>query len=185
MKNYLVTLVTAILLFIGQRVFAQVNDPKLQIFVSTGIELQDLHWSISGNTNGANPNILSELKWTKVKGTVTAADVSWKFWRRFSFVGGYSRAFTYSGLVNDIDYSGDNRTNPVYTGNFHNDKGFTDAWYLGGGYLLVNSSKFRMTPAAGYGTNRQYLYITDPSGQFPGLNSSYITSWRGPFLKNK
>ncbi|WP_428328296.1 hypothetical protein [Mucilaginibacter sp.] len=163
--------------------YAQGIENKLQLSLSTGRQQEDLRWSIAGNTNGQSPNVLSELKWKTVKGRNYNASAQWNAWHRFFVWADYSRLNVTSGKVNDMDYSGDNRTSPVYQQNFIDNKGYADAWHTGIGYAVINKYLLSLVPYIGYGISRQSLYILDGSGQFPGLNSSYQTNWKGPFIK--
>ncbi len=162
---------------------AQHIDQKLQLSFSTGYQREDFHWSIAGNTNGQNPNVLSELKWKNVSGEDYSAALQWNFWRNITLFAAYSRQNIRSGTVNDMDYNADNRTQPVYTGNFSDNKGNITAWSAGAGYMLFNNRLFSLIPFVGYGNSAQYLYLVDLSGQFPDLNSTYEAHWNGPFIK--
>ncbi|MDF2431745.1 MAG: hypothetical protein JWP44_1376 [Mucilaginibacter sp.] len=162
---------------------AQDIEKKLQLSLSTGSQKEDFHWSIAGNSNGQNPNVFSELKWKNISGQNYNAAVQWNAWRRFSLFAGYNRLSVTSGSVNDMDYQGDNRTSPTYTGNFSDNKGNTSSWSAGAGYVIFNNKLFSLVPYAGYGGNVQNLYLVDLTGQFPGLNSSYFAHWNGPFIK--
>jgi Protochlamydia outer membrane protein len=158
-------------------------EQKAQLSFSSGKQQENFNWSIAGNQNGQSPNILSELKWKDVSGTAYSGSVKWNFWKRFSIYGSYSRVDVHSGSVNDMDYAADNRTQPVYTENFSDNNGYTSQWLAGAGYVVFNNKLFSLIPYVGYGTSQQNLYIIDLTGQFPGLNSSYFTSWKGAFAK--
>jgi|SRR6185437_11935101 len=162
---------------------AQDIDKKVQASFSVGRQLEDFHWSIAGNGNGANPNVLSELKWKNVSGRAYSASLQWNIWRKISFFADYGRVAVNSGAVNDVDYGGDNRTKPIYTGNFSDNKGYTDSWSVGAGYIFFNTRLFSLAPYAGYTKNDQYLYLVDLTGQLRNLNSSYLAGWKGAFLK--
>jgi Protochlamydia outer membrane protein len=163
---------------------AQDIEQKTQLSFSAGKQQQqNFNWSIAGNQNGESPNVLSELKWKDVSGTAYSASLQWNFWHRFAVMGSYNRVDVHSGSVNDMDYGADNRTQPVYTGNFSDNKGYTTSWLAGAGYVIFNNKLFSLIPYAGYSNSVQNLYIVDLSGQFPTLNSSYFTSWKGPFVK--
>jgi hypothetical protein len=168
--------------FISQ-VCAQDIEQKAQLSFSAGKQQENFNWSIAGNQNGQSPNILSELKWKDVSGTAYSGSLQWNFWKRFSVYGSYNKVDVHSGSVNDMDYGADSRTQPVYTGNFSDNKGYNSQWLAGMGYVVFNNKLFSLIPYVGYGTSQQNLYIIDLTGQFPGLNSSYFTSWKGPFLK--
>ncbi len=164
---------------------AQDIQQKLQLSVSAGRQVEDFNWSIAGNISGQSPNVLSELKWKNVGGFGYSAALQWNFWRKLVLTGGYTRVAVSSGNVSDIDYTADNRTQPNYNQNFSDNKGYTSAWFAGAGYALINNNRLSLTPFAGYGGNRQSLYIVDLTGQFPDLNSSYDAQWKGPFLEVK
>jgi hypothetical protein len=163
--------------------YGQALEKKLELSLSTGHQQEDFHWDIAGNINGRNPNVLSELKCKKISGQDYSAILQWNIWRRFSLSGAYRRVNVRSGSVSDTDYAGDNRTQPTYQENFSDNKGSTTVWGAGAGYIIFNNNLFTLIPYAGYGINKQSLYIVDNSGRFPGLNSSYDTRWNGPFVK--
>jgi hypothetical protein len=165
------------------KVNAQDVEPKLQLSLSSGYHRENFHWSIAGNTNGQNPNIYSELKWKDVGGTAYNASLQYNVWKQVILYGSYSRVSVTSGSVSDIDYSQDNRTDPVYNESFSDNKGSTSAWTAGIGYRLFNNNFFSLTPYIGYTGNIQNLDIVDKTGQFPGLNSSYQANWKGGFVK--
>jgi len=163
--------------------YAQDIEQKLKLALSTGRQQENFNWSIAGNSSGQSPNILSELKWKNVSGQNYAASVQWNLWRRFSIFADYNRTSVTSGSVSDMDYSMDNRMAPTYSETFSDNKGYTDGWSLGAGYVIFNKPVFSLVPYIGYGNNAQYLYIVDLTGRFPGLNSSYHTQWKGPLIK--
>ncbi|AMR30788.1 hypothetical protein A0256_04795 [Mucilaginibacter sp. PAMC 26640] len=162
---------------------AQPLQKKLEISVVTGYERQGLNWSIAGNQNGQSPNIYSELQWKKVSGQSVSASLQWNFWNKLVLMGDYSRIFIRSGTVTDNDYNGDNRTDPAYNQLFDADRGFTRELRAGLGYRLVNTDKLSLTSYLGYGASKQSLHLLDRSGQFPDLNSTYETNWKGPYVK--
>ncbi|SHN34398.1 hypothetical protein [Mucilaginibacter sp. OK098] len=174
----------ALIIIFGIRAgYGQDLEKKLQLSLSTGRQQEDFHWDIAGNINGQSPNVLSELKWKNVSGQNYSGALQWNFWRRFSLLGEYNRVNVRSGSVSDMDYAGDNRTQPTYQENFSDNKGSVSAWNAGAGYVIFNNNLFSLIPYIGYGASTQSLYIVDLTGQFPGLNSSYNTRWKGPFIK--
>ena len=163
--------------------YGQDLEKKLQVSVSVGAQEESLNWSIAGNSSGQNPNVLSELKWKNVASFNFSGELRWNVWNRVMIYGSYNRSRITSGDVSDIDYAGDNRTQSTYNQSFTDNKGNTNAWYAGAGYMIFNNSRFSLTPYVGYGINKQSFYILDNTGQFPDLNSSYFTRWKGPFIK--
>ncbi|NCD70780.1 hypothetical protein [Mucilaginibacter agri] len=162
--------------------FAQNND-RVKVYFGSGYQNENFHWSIAGNLQGQNPNVYSELKWRDLKGTLLTANINANVWGALYVTGGYSRSFIHSGKVNDTDYSGDNRTNPVYNQNFDDNKGYSDYWNVGLAYQLFKHSKLSLRPEAGYAQSRQFLYLLDLSGLYRNLNSTYATKWKGPYIK--
>jgi hypothetical protein len=171
-------------LMIGARsLYAQSGENKIQFDITDGYQRENFHWSIAGNSSGQSPNVFSELKWMKLGGQSIDASLQWNVYQKFVFYAGYTRQFITSGTVNDSDYSGDNRTNATYNETFNAGKGYTQGWAIGAGYKLINSDLFSLRPYAGYSDNRQSLYLYDNGNRFPGLNSSYETTWKGAFIK--
>ena len=162
---------------------AQESEKKIFIRLLSGYEQQNLHWSIAGNSNGTTPNVLSELKWKNIRSIAFGTDITWNIWKQVTILSSYERAETINGVVNDMDYAGDNRTNPTYQGDFSSNKGFSDALSFGIGYKLFQKKRFVLSPAIGYGFSRQSLFITDQQNQSLGLNSTYATNLKGVFAK--
>ncbi len=181
MNKFLIFFLT--LLFGLHFVYAQDIEKKIQLSLSAGQQQEDFHWSIAGNSSGQNPNILSELKWENVSGLNYAAALKWNVWKKLSLYADYNRQFIKSGSVNDMDYNGDNHTAPIYMGNFSDNKGYTNSFNSGVGYILFNNNLFSLIPYIGYAVSTQSLYLVDLTGQFPTLNSTYQANWKGPFIK--
>ncbi|AYL98159.1 hypothetical protein [Mucilaginibacter celer] len=172
-----------LLMISSARLFAQTADKKVQIDITDGYQRENFRWSIAGNSSGQNPNVFSELKWTKLGGQSLAASLQWNVYQKFVFYGYYTRQFITSGTVNDSDYSGDNRSGNTYNETFDAGKGHTQGWFVGAGYQLINNNLFRLTPYAGYSDNKQSLFLYGSANRFPNLNSSYSTDWKGVFIK--
>ncbi|WP_426670438.1 hypothetical protein ACPPVU_04160 [Mucilaginibacter sp. McL0603] len=169
----------------GGIVRAQNGEPKIQLSAATGYQNENFHWSIAGNVNGQNPNIYSELKWKAIKGPLYSLALQWNVWDHFLLLADYDKSFIRSGTSNDTDYSGDNRTGPVYNQSFDSNKGSTSAWSTGVGYLLFKNKLWSLSPYLGYGINYQTYYLLGNEGDFGQLNTSYKTQWQGLFFKIK
>ncbi len=163
--------------------YGQAKPQKLSLSLTTGYSQQDLKWSIAGNIAGKNPNVYSELQWTKVGGQSVAAALDWNIWGKLLLAANYSHVYIRSGTVTDNDYNGDNRTNMVYNQRFNADKGYSRDWSASAGYKLIENAKFNLSANAGYGISTQSLYILDRTGNFPDLNSTYKANWKGPFIR--
>ena len=173
----MVKLFLLLILFGIHTCMAQNLPDKLQLTVTTGYRQDDLRWSIAGNANGQDPNVLSELKWKNAAGPVTGLHVQYRFFNHWLLEGNYERSFILSGKVADTDYGGNNRTNSVYAQQFKANKGGADNWQAGLGYQFRITNIFSITPSAGYGNFHQSLYLTG----ITDLNSSYKTTWHGPY----
>lgn len=172
-----------LLMISAARLLAQSADNKIQVDVTDGYQRENFHWSIAGNSSGQNPNVFSELKWTKLGGQSIAASLQWNVYQKFVFYADYTRQFITSGTVNDSDYSADNRSGNTYNETFDAGKGHTQGWAVGAGYKLINSDLFKLTPYTGYSDNQQSLFLYGNANRFPDLNSSYSTAWKGVFIK--
>lgn len=170
-------------LFNGQLLNAQDKKPKVEISAYSGYQNENLQWSIAGNIQGSDPNIYSELKWRNVHGPVLDLEVYCTIWRRLMAYGASNRMFVLAGSVNDKDYSGDDRTNNVYTGDFIDNKGHTEQWMAGLGYKLLHKKLFTITPYAGYFEKGQLLFLLGDNNIYKALNSYYATNWNGLFFK--
>lgn len=154
--------------------------PTLQIGIQTGYHTEGLRWSIAGNLQGESPNIYSELIWKHVNGLLCATDVRWKVWRSLEVYAHFSMASISGGKVTDTDYHGDNRTGVAYYGYFDAGRGNVLSGELRVGYRLSLGAGITLTPAIGYGADRQLLYILPYAGNAPStLNSSYDALWKG------
>jgi len=160
-------------------------------FVFTGgYRRDDLDWNIAGNINGNNPNILSELTWDDIESYQVKFQGSLIWPRIIALRGSANYGWIFNGDNQDSDYFGDNRTFEFSRSNNSTDDG--DVWdvSLAIGYPFRTGKNVigTITPLVGYSYHEQNLKITDgfqtipATGPFPGLDSSYDTEWKGPWL---
>lgn len=143
----------------------------------------DFHWSIAGNSAGQNPNVLSEIKWKKLRAIGFGADIQWNICSNIFLKGNYYAENIRSGRVGDTDYAQDNRTYPVYQAMLNGSQGRLSRLMFAPGYSFRLNSRFSLDPYAGFSASRQQLHLT----RFPGettademaLNSRYYTRWTG------
>ena len=163
-------------------------EMETSISFNNGYRADELDWNIAGDTEGRNPNVLSELTWEdlKIYQVKTEGDIllNW-FFMRASF--GYG--WILSGKNQDSDFSGDNRTEEFSRSNNNSSNGNVFDGSIGAGYQFKPGTKrFRITPLVGYSVNEQNLSLTDgfqtiPStGAFENLDSTYDTKWKGPWV---
>jgi hypothetical protein len=93
------------LMLSARSLYAQSGGNKLHFDITDGYQRENFHWSIAGNSSGQNPNVFSELKWTKLAGQSIAASLQYNVYQKFNVYADYTRQFITSGTVNDSDYS--------------------------------------------------------------------------------
>jgi len=177
--------------------------PEVNMTFDAGYRRDDLDWNIAGDNTGHNPNVLSELKWkdlesyqVKFQGTLA--------WPNIIALRGYADyGWIFDGDNQDSDYLGNNRTYEFSRSNNNADDG--DVWdaslAVGYPWRWGRSVISTITPLVGYSHHEQNLKMTDgyqtvsipvvtpdftiippPVGPISGLNSSYDTEWKGPFI---
>lgn len=163
--------------------------------ISIGPRIDELHWSISGNRLGANPNILSELTWRSVDsvqlGLVFEAVSESGFTLRTQARVGQ----IYDGWVRDSDFVGNNRTLEVSRAEAEtNDDSVSDVNISLGKRIPVTDTRATfVTPFVGFSFHQQDFRITDGvqiidqvSGLGPralvGLDSRYEAEWWSTYL---
>ncbi len=160
--------------------FSSAQKNKFSIEVGPEYRNEDFRWSIAGNMQGQNPNILSELIFKPVKSAGFFANGGFNIRRKFSINGYYNKLWTYDGEVTDFDYDGDNRTLPSTQLYLQSNKG--SARSVGGrfNYHFFKTADFDISVGAGYDFTKQLYYLTNDND--PLLNSTYETKWKGPNL---
>jgi opacity protein-like surface antigen len=179
---------------------ALATDFDLQI--ATGIREDRLDWSISGSLpdNGSILPARSELTWdnlriweVRTRGTLTlAADAFPQFTPVVRGEAGYG--WIRNGRNRDSDYVlVDSEFVEFSRSNNRADSGNVVDLSLGvGAQFQPDNGRVTLTPLLGYSYHEQNLRITDgfqtisfpgqPTGPFPGLDSSYEAEWRGPWI---
>lgn len=159
------------------------TDDKLVVKGTAGFRLENMDWSIAGNLQGSNPNIKSELKWTDLVIADFSVSGHYQFGNRFSVEAGGSFGKTISGNVSDIDYLEDNRTNPSYQLHIKNKKGSDYSVFTHAGYHFYPSESLSLVPNLGYRFSSHTYWLSDDGIEQGGitLNSSYRSSWKGPY----
>lgn len=191
--------------------FASEQIKDLGLDFSTGYRVDQFDWSIAGNTNGTNPNILSELTWADMEifqlqldGWVESKDLLWLKTNTL-FLGKMAYGKIYVGENRDSDYAGDNRTLEWSRSVNQSDDGFTFdvSGAFGPKYELLDG-RVSLAPLLGYSFHIQHFIMTDgkqtvsddaihdaffdpledpwPLGQIPALDSSYTAYWYGPWF---
>ena len=184
MKFYLFILLHIFLLASASGQSSGLTKDKITIAFYGDYRQENTRWSIAGNSDGQNPNVLSELQWKNLKQRGAGMDVKVDILHGIFFSGSYHRAKIYAGNVTDTDYGQDNRMSPTYQFNAESNRGHTSSYFAGLGYALELYRALVISPYAGYGRTRQFLFINDSNttssaGEL-SLNSTYHTNWSGP-----
>lgn len=158
-----------------------------EIYLQGGYRHDDINWN-KAHPSGT-PNILSELTWNDLE--IAVFDVGAKITISDDWVVEGKAGFgaIVDGKNQDSDYFGDDRTVEFSRSNNNSDSGTILDLSMGLGYQfdIGNTPWLQITPKLGFSYHAQNLDITDgyqtiPAyGPFPGLDSSYDTSWYGPW----
>ncbi|GAB3416980.1 hypothetical protein GCM10027516_10360 [Niabella aquatica] len=159
------------------------NPIKSNLSIKAGAESRrtNFRWSIAGNTAGQDPNIYSELIYNPVHSAGFFVGAHYTIYKRWTIEANYNRLSTYKGSATDIDYAGDNRTQPIkpLIGDtlFRSDKGHMSCFNMALSYTFIDKQPFKLSAGAGYTNNRELFYLLDD--EMPDLNTTYRASWKG------
>ncbi len=162
----------------------------------TGIRTDYLQWNIAGDTNGQNPNILSELTWknivsiqNKLEGNLVLGDHV-----MLEASGAYGDII--AGKTQDSDYNSDDYGDE-FSRSVERARGNTVDFSAGLGYRFRVDSLLKdilnddgkevvwFAPMFGLSEHHQNFNMTHgnqlipDSGDFPGLDENYEALWRG------
>ena len=169
---------------------------ETEFVITGGYRVDNLDFNIAGDINGNNPNIISELTWDdlesyqlKFQGSLVWPDI-------IALRGSVNYGGIYNGKNQDSDYDGDNRTLEYSRSNnsTDDDKVWDASLAVGYPFRFGRTVIATFTPLVGYSHHEQQLDITDgyqtiatpprtqSVGPFGGLDSSYDTEWKGPWV---
>ncbi|HOZ95845.1 MAG TPA: hypothetical protein PK682_01595 [Niabella sp.] len=150
--------------------------------LEAGAEMQsdNFRWSIAGNKNGEEPNVLSEVIYNPVKSAGFHIHAHYRAFKKFSIAGGFSKIYAYKGSATDFDYDGDDRTDPSVSLYLKSDKG--DQSHLHGQvfYHLLENASWNVKAGGGYRMSKELYYLLDDDD--PSLKTTYLAKWKGPQL---
>ncbi len=164
--------------------------PEAELTFSNGLRRDDLDWNIAGNRSGKNPNVLSELTWDDVKSYQVKIQGRLVWPNIIAFRGSAGYGWIFDGDNQDSDYLEDNRRGEFSRSNNSADDGHLWDASVAVGYPFRFGREVvaTATPLVGWSHHEQHLTISDGkqtipnTGSFSGLNSSYDTRWKGPWL---
>lgn len=171
---------------------AALSYDKADIYLKTGYRRDELQWNKAG-PDGV-PNILSELTWEDIEIATLNLGASFYLDNHWFINGDLVWGEIFDGENQDSDYLGDDRTLEFSRSNNGADEGNILDISLAVGYRYQwpleseIASRFELRPKLGLGYHSQNLKIVDGHQTIPvsapirGLDSSYDTTWFGPWL---
>lgn len=181
----------------------EIFDPRgMKLSLAGGMRQEDLRWNIANDLTGTTePNVLSELTWSRVRLLTLDGRLEWPAWRGLGFALRAGAGFVVDGRNRDSDWLENDRQNEFsrsyadVKGHGALDLGLEASWRLG-------TSTTHLAPLVGYGWQSQEydmrngVLVIRPVrneddeiiGGAParwkigGLDSRYEHTWRGPYL---
>ncbi|MGJ7032082.1 hypothetical protein [Niabella hirudinis] len=154
------------------------NAQDNEIHIATGYSVANLHWSIAGNTDGKDPDILSELVWSRLRGPLWSLGGRYYFAKKWGVELSAGYHDIKKGRVVDKDYAQDGREGNYYKEQFNSQgKDATVDAMLN--YHVGNLWSFEIRPFIGYTLQKQEVLMLGDEETERDLRSSYKTTWMG------
>jgi hypothetical protein len=165
------------------------DNNHAEFMIGYGYRTDTLDWNIAGTSEGTDPNVLSELTWEDLVIHQFSLGVRILKEKSLYLKGAFDYGWIVDGDNQDSDYEADDRQEEFSRSNNQSDEGNTLDFSIGMGYPIIFSADFlSLTPVIGYSYHQQELHMTDgyqtipDLGAFPGLDSSYDATWKGPWV---
>ena len=170
-----------------------IDEWKYKLDLDYNLRFDQLSWNIAGNLAGTGPNVISDLSWNNVGfhearlGFRFIGDDTW-------YLKGYtSKAWGFTGTNQDSDYNGDNRSLEYSRSVADSDRSSAEDFSIAIGQQIRIDNRIGITPLVGFSSHRQTFTMTNGNqtvcdscsrglGPYAGLNSTFNTHWRGPWL---
>jgi|SRR5690606_5647635 len=153
------------------------NLGKLTASVSGASAVNNMRWSIAGDINGEEPNILSELDYRNNISIGTSLGLHYEIQKYLKLYASYTFLNTLSGEVTDTDYASDNRSEPTYFAKFNNKGGTINTFYVNILSSIYIDKKYIFNIGTHSFIYNQRFRMLSPKD--PLLNSSYVYRTRG------
>jgi hypothetical protein len=172
-------------------------DYKLDL--DYGMRYDQLSWNIAGNLAGTGPNVISELQWNDVGFHQTRLGFRFIGDDRWYVKGYTSNSWGFTGSNQDSDYNSDNRTSEYSRSTADADRSSAEDFSIAIGQQIRIDERIGITPLVGFSSHKQNFTMTNGNqtvcdasgsptscnnglGPIAGLNSTFNTHWRGPWL---
>jgi hypothetical protein len=196
------------LLFLPLHASAAVES---MVWLDLGYRQDNLDWNIAGDISGANPNVISELKWQNLQSVQLQGGFE-MLWRKSIYMRGRAGyGGIRSGDNQDSDFAYDNRQGEFSRSNNQADGGHVTDASIGLGvpydFHVFASGRLRVIPMLGYSSHSQHVTMKEgvqtlsdtstaraaglidstesivPVGyRLAGLDATYTANWKGPWL---
>lgn len=147
-----------------------VNHIEIAPIYSTGT----FNWSIAGNQDGEDPNVMSELNWRDLKSYGITVNTSWNIKKLKPYIS-FVQENIFSGLATDSDYDLDDRQGLTYSQIFRSKRGMYSR------LSILNHLNSDENLFLGVSLSRQNLSLFHEEAN---LNSRYNTFWIGLELRS-
>lgn len=184
-------LAAATLLFAATAASRAEVERRFSFSLSPEYRSDELSWSIAGEADGTNPNILSELDWRDLRAYGLRGGLEYRALRWLALGAEGSYAWITDGANTDSDYDRDDRRGLFSRSTAETDGYLLDAEAVVAVDFFARSARFGAAPLAGLAFYRQHLNDTSgvqrvdketgETGPFPGLDSEYTAGWTGGF----
>ena len=176
-----------------------IENWEYKLDLDYGMRVDQLNWNIAGNLAGSGPNVFSELRWNNVKFHQTSLGYRFIGDDRWYIKGYTSKAWGFSGSFEDSDYNGDNRSLEYSRSSGDSNRSTAEDYSIAIGHQIRIDNRIGITPLVGFSSHRQSFTMTNGTqiicdasgspnscnnglGPLDGLNSTFTTHWRGPWL---
>ncbi len=162
--------------------------------LAAGVRRDQLSWTIAGNRNGTDPDVISELKWSDVDSYQLQLSNRTLLAERLYLRAQFGYAWIDDGRVRDSDYSGDHRSGEYSRSISESDDDQLWDVLLGvGSPIFLADRHVMLAPLLGVSLHRQNFRIRNgrqvltypggpPLGSLRGLDSTYQSEWFSPLL---
>jgi len=177
---------------------------ETELIVNAGYRRDDLDWNIAGFLYEKYVNVLSELEWDDIESYQVQFQGRLVIPNIIAVRGIANYGWIFDGENQDSDFDGNNRTLEFSRSNNSADDG--EVWdvslAIGYPFRWGKSIISTITPLAGYSYHEQnltmtdglqtisepivrppyYIFLTPEVGEISGLDNSYDTEWKGPWI---
>lgn len=165
-------------------------EPAFGIAIKYSPYLQEnnLSWSIAGDLQGKNPDVLSELTWRDVKMSGLRIELAQEFSEKVYLQSKVVCGLLFDGINQDSDYSGNGRTQEFSRSLNQIGMDYAMNGSMAVGVQILGNHMFELSSLGGYGAWIQRMRMINgeqlipTTGTFVGLDSNYQMSWAGPWF---